>query len=66
MKYLIIFNNLLKLQLRYKNQALKNDVNKAVRVIQRDIGDAKPDDLILNENWKGRQQQIENLSRKIS
>jgi hypothetical protein len=48
------------MEMRLKNQTMKNDLNKAMRVIAREIGDNISIEEILSEenSWKGRQQKI--------
>lgn len=48
------------MEMRLKNQTMKNELNKALRVISREVGEqANLDELLSEENsWKGRQQKI--------
>ena len=54
-------------ELRFEKQTLKNDLNKASRLISREIGEnINIDEILLNENgWKGRSQQIQILQNKV-
>eukprot|EP01016_Furgasonia_blochmanni_P038593 TRINITY_DN4686_c0_g2_i1.p1 TRINITY_DN4686_c0_g2~~TRINITY_DN4686_c0_g2_i1.p1 ORF type:complete len:464 (+),score=117.02 TRINITY_DN4686_c0_g2_i1:404-1795(+) len=54
-------------ELRVQLSGIKNDFNKAMRVISREIGEgADVDKILLEENgWKGRAQQIELLKGKV-
>jgi hypothetical protein len=53
--------------LRFEKQSLKNELNKAMRIISREIGEnINLDEFLLQENsWKGRAQQIQILQAKI-
>lgn len=53
--------------MRLKNQAMKTELNKAHRVIGREIGENFEIDLALSEEnaWKGRQQKIEKLKGRV-
>lgn len=48
------------MEMRLLNQSMKNELNKALRVIAREVGeDVNLDQLLGEENaWKGRQQRI--------
>lgn len=52
---------------RLKATLLKNDLNKATRILQREVGEFKSlDELAVDDNaWKGRAQQIEILRGKV-
>ncbi|CAK64446.1 unnamed protein product (macronuclear) [Paramecium tetraurelia] len=52
---------------RVKLQQVKTELNKAMRIIQREVGEnANLDQLLMDENgWKGRAQQIEILKSKV-
>ncbi|CAD8190015.1 unnamed protein product [Paramecium pentaurelia] len=52
---------------RVKLQQLKTELNKAMRIIQREVGEnVNLDQLLMDENgWKGRAQQIEILKSKV-
>jgi len=54
-------------ELRVQSTSLKNDLNKALRVISREIGENFDVDQVLSEenSWKGRAQQIEVLKSKV-
>lgn len=45
---------------RLKNQNMKSELNKAMRVISRELGEDFNIDQVLNQDngWKGRQQKI--------
>ncbi|EAR85296.2 hypothetical protein TTHERM_00470690 (macronuclear) [Tetrahymena thermophila SB210] len=54
-------------EFRVQNNNLKNELNKALRVITREVGEnVNIDKILLEENgWKGRAQQIEKLKAKV-
>lgn len=54
-------------EVKLTNTTLKNDYNKALRVISKEIGEnVNIDQILLQENsWKGRQQQIEVLKARV-
>ena len=55
------------MEMRLKNQSMKNELNKALRVIAREVGDQTNLDQLLSEEnaWKGRQQKIEKLKARV-
>jgi hypothetical protein len=54
-------------EVKLHNTTLKNDFNKAMRVITREIGENISIDAVLSEDntWKGRAQQIEVLKARV-
>ena len=51
---------------RLKTIRLKDELNKATRIIKRECGEySNLDELLENESWKGRAQQIEILKSKV-
>ena len=53
--------------MRLKNQNMKNELNKAMRVISKEVGEnVNIDQLLSEENtWKGRQQKIDKLMGRV-
>jgi len=53
--------------MRLKNQSMKNELNKALRVIAREVGEqVNLDELLAEDNaWKGRQKKIEKLKARV-
>lgn len=54
-------------ELKLSTNTLQNNLNKANRIISREIGDNFDIDAVLSEenSWKGRAQQIEVLKAKV-
>lgn len=51
---------------RLKNVQLKNDLDKALRVLKKEVGDFDSlDKLLASDSWKGRAQEIEILKGKL-
>ena len=51
---------------RSKNFSMKNDLEKALKIIKKEVGEFESlDKLANNESWKGRAQEIEILKGKI-
>lgn len=55
------------MEMRLKNQSIKTELNKAHRLISREIGQNFDIDRALGEEngWKGRQQKIQKLKSRV-
>jgi len=55
------------IKMRNENQQLKQDLEKAQRVLEKEVGEVVDIEQMLKEGttWKGRAQKIENLKAKI-
>ena len=54
-------------KMRNENQQLKGDLDKAIKLLERETGEAVNIDSLMREDseWKGRAQKIELLKQKI-